>query len=116
MPSSWKRQDSVDSIISMVSEVRCLPSGTFSNSRSTRNCFIGVRDLPLRDMLSLGAWRMALDALGKFFRRRHHCRRRAPPGVWGGGGAEILAFPEIKSQKCAPRRIFVIRFLNLGLQ
>ena len=31
----------------------------------------------------------------------------------GGGGAENSAFPEIKSQKCAHRRIFVIRFLKL---
>ena len=39
---------------------------------------VGVRDLPLRDMISLvrGGW--GLDALGKFFRRR---RRRRPPGL-----------------------------------
>ena len=37
-----------------------------------------MRDLPLRDMLSLGAWRMDLDALGKFFRRRRRRRRRRP--------------------------------------
>ena len=36
--------------------------------------YIGVRDLPLQDMISLGAWRMGLDALGKLFRRRR------PPG------------------------------------
>ena len=37
-----------------------------------------MRDLPLRDMLSLvrGGW--DLDALGKFFRRRRRRRRRRP--------------------------------------
>ena len=31
--------------------------------------------LPLRDMLSLGAWRMGLGCSGKIFRRRHRRRQ-----------------------------------------
>ena len=39
--------------------------------------YIGVRDFPLRDMISLGAWRMGLGCSAKFFRRRRR-RLRAP--------------------------------------
>ena len=38
---------------------------------------IAVRNLTLGGMLSLGAWRMSLDAVGKLFRRRR-CRRPRP--------------------------------------
>ena len=73
--------------------------------------YIGVRDLPLRICCPWvrGGW--GLDNLGEFFRRR---RRRRPPGVVGGGGAENSALPEIKLQKCAAGRIFVILFLKFG--
>ena len=37
---------------------------------------VGVRDLPLRDMISLGAWRMGLGCSGKFFRRRRRLQQK----------------------------------------
>ena len=44
---------------------------------------IGVRDLPLRDMISLGAWRMGLGCSGKIL--PSPSPSSSPTRVWEGG-------------------------------
>ena len=100
--------------------------------------FIGVRDLPLRDMISLGAWRMGLGCPGKIL-PSSPSPPPSPTQGWGGGknsafppeikscarrGAwfDFLTFssksqefgfsPEIKSQKCASSAFLWFDFLN----
>ncbi len=43
---------------------------------------IGVRDMPERDIESLGAMGWGLEAARKFFRRRRRRRRRRRPRKW----------------------------------
>ena len=52
-----------------------------------RTVKIGVRDLPLRDMISLGAWRMGLGCPGKILPSSSPSPPPpSPTRGWGGGG------------------------------
>ena len=48
--------------------------------------YIGVRDLPLRDMISLGAWRMGLGFSGKILPSPSPS---SPIRVWEGGSCRF---------------------------
>ena len=66
--------------------------------------YIGVPDLPLRDMLSLGALR--LDDLEKLFRRRRCRRCRPPPGWWEDLQFVIVSMsphPKVSTPESPPR-------------
>merc|ERR1711927_117436 len=58
---------------------------------------VGVRDLPLRDMISLGAWRMGLGCSGKILPSPPPSSPPPPPPpspTWGwGGGATYYLLP-----------------------
>ena len=70
---------------------------------------IGVRDLPLRDMKALGAWRMGLGRSGKILPSPSPSPSSRTRGV---GDAETLAFPEIK---CSPQAAFDFLNYNFGV-
>ena len=71
---------------------------TYISLSNTLPTFIAVRVLPLRDMISLGAWRMGLGCSGEIL-PSPSSPPPSSPTQGGGGAAETLAFPEIKSQK-----------------
>ena len=74
---------------------------------------VGVRDLPLRDMLSLDAWRMGLGCSGKILPSPSLSLSSPTRGVCvGGGDAETLAFAEIT---CSPQAAFDILSYDFGI-
>ena len=54
-----------------------------------------MRDLPLRDMLSLARGGWGLDGLGKFFRRR---RRRPRPLLFRHVLEQVIAFDQFHAK------------------
>ena len=59
---------------------------------------IGVRDLPLRDMISLGAWRMGLGCSGKMFPSSPS--PPSPTRVWEAGISTLHT--NAAYQRCTP--------------